>query len=502
MGNCSSQKKTTTTNKNTGASNKPGDNQRSGDANSNNKNLQNQNNQAQNQQVNKTRNFEIKFYAVDESYFPKSNNSERRASSGKAATENMVLAKTFQGDVTLKECVNTVLLDPSNSLKFHTVIKYQDIELNDKLNMKLDELIKEGSEENSYAIKLIYKGLKNLPKKINEYIASKTDYYATINFHNESNKELVLFKKNLMEEKSVNLFKIYEDLFDPETNENINEHTSYCNGANNFYISGMGAKGFSKTFFKISLDPSDTNSKIEYLADMPIELQYHPMIYVPDNYIFVCGGHTTEENSTTKVFYYDIKNNTWDLHSNMQRSRVENSLCLVNDEYLYSVFGNKNDKANDEKTIERINLRNGERVWELINLETFDLNFFTLYSVAQYKNCLLLLAVDENKDTAKIDDNNERNLLINLDNKKISLYSEENVNLLKENKPLPQITSCKNPAEIEMSAKLDFFERSFVPIAENIMILSPYNHNKDMTNLVILNDGICMNEGFEPSEEY
>jgi len=500
MGNCSSQKKTI---KNTG--NKAGDNVQNAnkDISSANKNQQNSNQidkNSQNQQVKNVRNFDIKFYAIDDSYSPKSNNTDRRPS--KTNGESLLLAKTFQADITLKECVDTVLLEPSNSLKFHTLIKYNDIELNDKLNMKLDELIKEGSEESSYNIKLIYRGLKGLPKKINEYIASKTDYYATINFHNDNNKELVLFKKNQMDNKNVSLFKIYEDLFDPETNENINEHTSYCNGANNFYISGVGAKGLSKTFFKIALDPSDANTnKIEYLADMPIDLQLHPMIYVPDNYIFVVGGHTAEENSTTKVFYYDIKNNTWDLHSNMQKSRVENSLCLVNDEYLYSVFGNKNDKANDEKTIERINLRNGERIWELIILETFDLSFFTLYSVAQYKNCLLLLAVDENKDTAKIDDNNERNLLINLDDKKISLYSEDNIRLLKEKKPLPQITSSKNAAEIEMSSKLDFFERSFVPIADNILILSPYNHNKDNINLVILNDGISMNEAFNPNDE-
>lgn len=498
MGNCSSQKKTI---KNTGSrqtDNKPNNLK---DQNQVNKNQQNTNEDKSNQiqQIKKPRSFEIKFYAVDESYYPKSNNDERRSKS----LETLVHSKSFSGEMSLKDCVNAVLLDPSKNLKHHTMIKYKDINLNDKLNMKLEDLINHGNEEDSYSIHLIYSGLKGLPKKINEYIASKTDYYATINFHNDNNKELVIFRKNQNDKRGVSLFKIFEDLFDSETNENINEHTSFCNGANNFYISGTGAKGLSRNFFKIALDPSDTNKdRIENLADMPIDLQLHPMIYVPDNYIFVVGGHIDGEFSTTKVFYYDIKNNTWDLHSNMQRSRVENSLCLVNDQYLYSIFGNKNDKSNDEKTIERINLRNGERTWELINLKTFDLNFFTLYSVAQYKNSLLLLSVDEDQDTAKIDDNNERNILIDLNSNKLSLYSEENIKLLKENKPLQQITNSKNAAEIEMSAKLDFFERSFVPIAENILILSPYNHNKDKINLVILNDGIFMNEAFDPNEDF
>jgi hypothetical protein len=447
------------------------------------------------------RKFEINFIAVDDSYYPNSKNTDRRSI---AISENMVLSKTFTGDIFLKDCINTVLKQSSSvDLKFHTLIKYKDIELNDKLNLKLDELIKEESQEKSYNIHMIYKGLKELPTKINDYIASKTDYYATLNFHNENNKELILFKKNLMDKRGVTLFKIYEDLFDSETNENINEHTSYCNALNNFYISGTGSKGLSRSFFRISLDPSDENAnKFENLADMPIELQFHAMIYVPNNYIFAVGGRTAEENSTTKVFYYDIKNNIWDLHSNMQRSRIENSLCLVNDEFLYSIFGNKNDKSNDEKTIERINLRTGGRDWQLINLETFDLSFFTLFSVAQYKNSLLLLAVDENQETSKIDDNNERNLLINLNDMKISLYSENNIKLLKENKPLPQITHSKSNSEIEMSAKLDFFERSFVPISENIMILSPYNHNKDRINLIIMKDGIFSNESFKPYEDY
>jgi hypothetical protein len=508
MGNCSSQKNTVKSRGVKGAENPPKGNEANSNANGTNKNAanvnQDKNTVNQNQQAKKIRNFDIKFYAIDDSYSPNSDNSERRSNKNENTNpENFVFSKTFQGDVTLKECVNTVLHEPSNNFRFHTLIKYNEIELNDKLSMKLDELIKEENEQNSYEIKLIYKGLKNLPKKINEHIASSTDYYATINFHNDNNKELVLFKKNLSEKKGVSLFKIYEDLFDAETNENINEHTSYCNGANNFYVSGIGAKGVSKIFYKIALNPSDLNAcKIQYLSDMPNDLQLHSMIYVPDNYIFVTGGQTNEENATTKVYYYDIKNNTWALHSNMQRSRVENSLCLVNDEYLYSVFGNKNDKTNDEKTIERINLRSGERKWELINLETFDLNFFTLYSLVQYKNCLLCIANDENKDTAKLEDNNERNLIINLDDKKISLYSENNIKLLNERKPLPQITSSKLANESDMAFRLDFFERSFIPISDNIMILSPYNHSKDNVNLVILRDGLSMNEAFSlPNEE-
>ena len=515
MGNCSSQKNTVKSKGIKEADNSQKENNDknlNANGNGNLKNAQNTNqdkntqNQNQNQQNKKIRNLEIKFFAIDDSYSPHLDNLERRSNTyDNLNQEILVLTKTFQGDITLKECINTVLLEPQiNLTKFHTLIKYNQIELNDKLNMKLDEIIKEENEQKSYEIKLIYKGLKNLPQKINEYIASKTDYYATINFHNDNNKELVLFKKNLEEKRGVSLFKIYEDLFDADANENINEHTSYCNGANNFYISGTGAKGPSKIFYKISIDPSDENAcKFQYLSDMPIELQLHTMIYVPDNYIFVTGGQTGEETATTKVFYYDIKNNKWALHSNMQKPRVENSLCLVNDEYLYSVFGNKNDKTNDEKTIERINLRNGERKWELINLETFDLSFFTLYSVSQYKNCLLLIANDENKDTAKIDDNNERNLIINLNDKKISLYSENNIKLLKERKPLQQITSSKNAANMDTAFRLDFFERSFVPISDNIMILSPYNHNKDNVNLIILNDGISSNEVFSPpNEEY
>jgi Kelch motif len=446
--------------------------------------------------IQKIKNFKIKFVSVDESYSPKSNLSRPQ----QKTAETILLTKSFPAETPLKDCISSLLSDPNKNLKYHS-LKFKNLDLKDKLSSKLEDIIKEGDENTENTFNFVYSGLKGLPPKINEYISSKSDYYATINFHNDNNKELVVFKKDKTSPFNVSLLKIYDDIFEQETNENINEHTSFCNGLNNFYISGCGGKGLSKSFLKIQLDPVTSQTpKCTALADMPIELQLHPMIYIPDNYIFVIGGHSQDEPATTNVFYYDIKNNTWEKHSNLNRGRVEHSLCLVNDQYLYAIFGNKNNRANDEKTIEKINLRSSERQWDLINIETFDLSFFTLYSVAQYKNSLILLAVDENPDTAKIEDNNERNLIFNIDNNKLSLYSYDNVKLLKENKALPQITHSKNAGkEIEQSAKLDFFERSFVPFGDNILILSPYNHNKEKTNLVILKDGIARNEAFNNS---
>lgn len=448
--------------------------------------------------------FKIKLIALDDSYYPNKKPAIGESQSNLKALgpEFNILPKIFPAETLLKDCIASAINDPKLNLKHFTVSRYKETDLREKMNLKLNEILKEGDETTEHVINLIYAGLQNLPAKVNNYVAKNTNFYATINYQNEYNKELVVFVKDVLSPNYVKLFKAYDDVFIGQLNEIVNEHTTYCNGLNYFYVSGCGDRGFSKGFFRVCLDPSlnqNPNSNIiQPLADMPLELQLHAMIYVPENYLFVVGGQSKTEMASAKVYFYDIKNNTWDEHSKMNEGRVQHSLCLVNDQYLYAIFGNKNNKKDDVRNMERLNLRSAERFWEPIFIETLDLQFFNLYGVAQFKNTLILLSVDEKMDTVEIEDNNERNLIFNLETNKLSLYSNDNIRLINENKALPPISLSKKPLKEDenLDHRLEFLEKSFVPLDENLLILSPFNHTKNKTNLIIVKNGVAKNEPF------
>jgi len=449
----------------------------------------------------KLKNYKIKFIAVYDSYYPnKKPEIGGSQNSIKNLPENNISQKLFSAETILKDCLEIFINDPNKNLKFFSTAKYQNSDLSEKINLKLSEIIKESDETTEHIISCSYAGLRSMPARVNEFIAKNTNFYATVNYQNENNKELVVFVKDILSPDYVKLFKIYNDVFQADLNEIVNEHTTYCNGLNFFYISGCGDKGLSRSFFRLSLDPSaNSNSNfIQPLTEMPAALQLHAMIFVPDSYIFVVGGQSESQNASNNVYYYDIKSDSWDEHSKMNEGRVQHSLCLVNDQFLYAIFGNKNNKKDDVRNMERINLRVAERFWEPIYLETFDLQFFNIYGVTQYKSSLIMLSVDEKMDTVEIEDNNERNLIFNLESNKLSLYSLDNIRMINQNKALPPLTLSKSllKEEEDLDHRLEFLERSFIPVSENILILSPFNHNKFKTNLIIIKDGYAKNEPF------
>lgn len=462
---------------------------------------------ALNSLIKTTKNYKIKFLAIDDSYYPNKKPAigESRSNLKPLNHESSMFPKVFAAEVLLKDCISSAIKDPNLNLinfKNFSAAVYKNTELREKMNLKLSEIIKEGDETTEHVIGLVYSGLKSLPIKITEYIAKNTNFYATINYQNEYKKELVVFAKDVLSPDYIKLFKVHYEIFNQEQNEIINEHTTYCNGLDFFYVSGCGDKGFSKSFFRIGLNESKLKSAnaqiIQPLADMPIDLQLHAMLFVPESYIFAVGGESKAEKASRKVYFYDIKSNSWDEHSQLNQGRVQHSLCLVNDQFLYAIFGNKNNKKDDVRNMERLNLRSAERFWELISFETFDLQFFNIYGVAQFKHSLILLSVDEKMDTVEIEDNNERNLIFNLETRMLHLFSHENIRLVKENKALPPLMHSKSllSNEEEIDHRLEFLERSFVPVSENILILSPFNHVKNKTNLVIIKDGNAKNEPF------
>ena len=82
------------------------------------------------------------------------------------------------------------------------------------------------------------------------------------------------------------------------------------------------------------------------------------MIYIPEKYIFIVGGP-----NETNVELYDIDKNITTIDSQLNTERCEPSLILVNNKYLYSIFGFHLYESFID-TIERCNLHRKHRNWD------------------------------------------------------------------------------------------------------------------------------------------
>ena len=208
------------------------------------------------------------------------------------------------------------------------------------------------------------------------------------NYSNLSNIELIIEDKNIILEKEKifydkilkpfdNPFKVL--VFTPtEFNVSIKSYpnetikkfklnqfslklSSYCNTPENLYISGGSGDDYTninsgnKHFWKIN----SIKTNIIKLNDLPIDKQYHSMIYIPKRYIYFIGGNNRN------TFYYDIFFSTFTPWANMNRQIKNPFLILVNHIYIYS-FGNQdNNDMGNNLIFERTNLKSTNPKWEL-----------------------------------------------------------------------------------------------------------------------------------------
>lgn len=139
---------------------------------------------------------------------------------------------------------------------------------------------------------------------------------------------------------------------------------SYCNHNKKLYISGGIINSFdikySNLFFMIDLYNLDnkTNSYIYELSHMKYGKNNHSMIG-NGNEIYVVGG----ENSNI-VEKYDIINNNWIELNSMVKKR-SNAMLAIDNDYLYAFFG-KGEKNIYPESIERLNIKNNNSIWEII----------------------------------------------------------------------------------------------------------------------------------------
>ena len=146
--------------------------------------------------------------------------------------------------------------------------------------------------------------------------------------------------------------------------------SSYCNSPYDLYISGGGGspddEGEGKNFLKIN----NIKTTIEKLDDLPLEKQYHSMIFIPRKYIYFIGGNNRG------TFYYDFISKTFKFWAPLKSIKKYPALILVNN---YSIFAfGKQKNLTDKDFIEKTNIKSSPK-WEIINVkisEPFNLRRF------------------------------------------------------------------------------------------------------------------------------
>jgi hypothetical protein len=172
--------------------------------------------------------------------------------------------------------------------------------------------------------------------------------------------------------------------------------SAYCNGFNRLFISGgaISDEEFLPTFVEIDLAKISNPSHIRKLPNLIHPRSWHSMIFVPPRYVFIVGG-----SNTKAVEVYNIETGEIKHDSNLNESRSEPSLCVVNNSYLYAFCGFLL-MQNYNNTFEKCNLRKKNRIWELVSLK-FDTNFIfepSFFTVAYEKgNNIVLLGGHEQK---------------------------------------------------------------------------------------------------------
>jgi hypothetical protein len=243
-------------------------------------------------------------------------------------------------------------------------------------------------------IKLKRSGLI-IPNELRNYIAQRTNLIGCLTFDKPNSFGLFLFNKmdnsTLSFEYSTNIYLQMRT---------VNQFSAYCNALNKLYISGgeIGNNQVTDSFICIDLNEVQQNIFIPtQLCNLKKRRYWHSMIYIPEKYIFIVGGP-----NETNVELYDIDKNITTIDSQLNTERCEPSLILVNNKYLYSIFGFHLYESFID-TIERCNLHKKNRSWEMVeyklsNTPKLERAFF---GVSYVNNNIILISDKENENDLK-----------------------------------------------------------------------------------------------------
>ena len=347
----------------------------------------------------------------------------------------------------------TMLKDVYSKIKYDTSCDYDliDIKSEERLNEKVDMLLKEifPSNDQVNKIELIvkYTGL-DLPLNSKEFYYSNTKYIGSLILDNPEKVGIVVYDTS--NTKTITYFYPADEA---KEIKHFGPFSAICNGLNKLYISGGETQTDSATsemlnsFIEIDLSTlSKSSITFTKLPDLNEGRTWHSMIYVPKSYIFIVGG-----TGSKSVEVYDIVKGKVEKDSELNESRSECTLCLVNNTYLYAFCGFLLHQSY-VASIERCNLHRSKRTWEIVHYTTENNIHFSpsFFGVAYYNNDIILLGGNENSSEKN------GNYLIKLEDNK-TMISDFSLN---------EELTCV------------FREKFFIPLNEKTSMVIPYISTK------------------------
>ena len=291
-------------------------------------------------------------------------------------------------DNTLNDIETFIAPDTVDEFDFYDTRGYSLDDLLDRPFFEWANLFK------TLRIKLIRSGL-HIPKEVRKYIAKRTYLIGGLTFDKPNTFGLFIFNKmnnsTLSFEYSTNIY------FQMRT---VNQFSAYCNALNKLYISGgeISNNVSTDTFLCIDLNEVQQNIFIPtQLCNLRKKRYWHSMIFIPEKYIFIIGGPNEFD-----VELYDIEKNTCVIDSRLNEERCEPSLILVNEKYLYSIFGFHLYES-FINTIERCNIHKKHRNWEMINYKITNAPGLAkaFFGVSYVGNNIILVSDKENQNDLK-----------------------------------------------------------------------------------------------------
>ena len=248
--------------------------------------------------------------------------------------------------------------------------------------------------QNTLRIKLVRAGL-HFANDIRNYIARNTYLIGCLTFDKPNTFGLFIFNKmnnsTLSFEYSTNIYLQMKT---------VNQFSAYCNALNKLYISGGEISNNQATSEFTCVDLNEVQENV-FVPTQLCKLQkpryWHSMIFIPEKYIFIVGGP-----NETDVELYDIEKNISVIDSKLNTERCEPSLILVNNKFLYAIFGfHLYDSFIN--TIERCNIYKRRRNWENVEYKLSNTPNLVkaFFGVSYVSNNIILVSDKEGQNDLK-----------------------------------------------------------------------------------------------------
>ena len=238
---------------------------------------------------------------------------------------------------------------------------------------KMTKYTNENNNKNNILINQIDINSKLInPKIVSDYCLLLNEI--SYNFHQSYNRFIISYIEN------TTFISLYDTrkakFFTKNFKETLKEYPSLNHSLSIifddfdlFFISG-GIEFTNYDSSNLLLSFRWSTMKIEFIDKMPKKRSFHSSIYF-DNKLYIIGGMSEKNYYLNECYCYHITGKKWEKMPNLNITRLNPSLCIYNNNYLYVIRGSNKNESID--SIEFINIKNMINGWILF--KPFDPGF-------------------------------------------------------------------------------------------------------------------------------